>query len=447
MDANGSYVDDLFVFNSAKGKIHITSYNGSATLQTSQHGLDAFRFSASVSPSEVAIDNFNMVGIYDPANPPSQSPNDSGGVQFGGAGTPLSGRKTVNNCYIGGFDKCIWIGGQWPGQSHQNVFMSDVYGEKWHDYGVFGGFSGNVGFAGVALRQPDNTKNSGGQNQSPYYADQGPVRLSEQDGPITYNLVDMVSRTDWAAGSPDTNRTMQQCLRNNGGRNGIDQELNIARMRSQGGQLKVHVETAGNSIGERTKTVVDKVHHTITDHSSPGVEMDRGGSTFRNIISVCPNNAPGRIGGMTRHYEMSAAPRSTAESLASRMEYYNYTHVDLRSNANAQSRTGNAKKYDTGVGSFSDRYIANGIEYVPNQTPSLTGDLPLNQTPQWAADYTGERWKTNPVDTTRGHGSEVSATYRPEPGSAAIGSATGKQAIDDFYGTLRSKNTRGAVEN
>ncbi|MEM7630395.1 MAG: PKD domain-containing protein [Pseudomonadota bacterium] len=398
----------------------------------------------SVAPDEVCVEGLDFRLPYDATNPGTVKPNGEG-IMFGGAALTLSGVKTVHNCRIEGGAKAIWIGGKDTSPQY-HVYVSDTWFSSWHDYGIFCGTGGYIGLAGITGAQPTGTINGAGQNSSPYYADQGPFRVGNQDGPVALNLIDMASFNSWAADS--NNRSFQQCLRINSGQ--VNEKINIDRIRTEGGMIATSTNTSNDDEMAPIWCLADKWHHIHSDQQSTVVVVDRGGQTFRNIVAVVPNNIPGSSTG-TRRFVADDTSESILWNADRRVEVYSYTFVDLRSDANARNRPGTTtnRNYDPGVlDAYSSRYMGNGIDHAPNMTSGgVTADAPLNSTGTWSPRYDGERWENQPLDTSRAYGVEVTADFAPLPGSDAIGDASGKVAIDDFYGVLRGGNpSRGAIE-
>lgn len=399
---------------------------------------------AIVEPDEVTIEGLDFQLPYDATNPGTVKPNGEG-IMLGGAALALSGVKTVHNCKIEGGAKAIWPGGT-DTSPHYHVYVSDTWFSNWHDYGIYCGTGGYFGFAGVTGVQPTGTVNGQGKLSSPYYADHGPLRVGNQDGPVTLNLIDMASFCSWAADT--NNRSFQQCLRINSGQ--VDEKINVDRIRTEGGMIATSTNTSSGDEMAPIWCVADKWHHVHSDQQGTVVVVDRGGQTFRNIVAVVPNNVPGASTG-TRRFVKDDTYESILGNADRRVEVYNYTFVDLRSDANARNRPGTTtnRDYDAGeLDSYTHTYMGNGIDHAPNMTSGGTvADAPLDSVANWSPRYDGERWETEPLDTTRAYGLEVTADYAPLAGSNAIGDATGKVAIDDFYGVLRGTNpSRGAIE-
>ncbi|MEO0700831.1 MAG: hypothetical protein AAFY80_01705 [Pseudomonadota bacterium] len=413
--------------------IRVTSFSASGII-----------VNASVNPGEVTIEGLDFKLPYDATNPGTVKP-DGEGIMLGGAAQALPGIKTVHDCKITGGGKAIWPGGT-DTSPHSHVYISDTWFSNWHDYGIFCGTGGYIGLAGVTGIQPTGTINGKGKLSSPYYADHGPFRIGNQDGPVTLNLIDMASFCSWAADT--NNRSFQQCLRINSGQ--VDEKINVDRIRTEGGMIATSTNTTNDDEMAPIWCVADKWHHIHSDQQSTVVVVDRGGQTFRNIVAVVPNNIPGASTG-TRRFVRDDSAESILGNASRRVEVYSYTFVDLRSDANARNRPGSTtnRDYDAGaLTSYTDTYMGNGIDYAPNMTSGGTAaDAPLDTTARWSPRYDGERWETEPLDTSRAYGLEVTADYAPLPGSGAIGDASGKVAIDDFYGVLRGTNpSRGAIE-
>lgn len=394
--------------------------------------------------AEIAVADLRIEGAFDPTASSQPNPPDGNGINLSGnfsTEVPGAAQKTVWNCEIrniGGMG--ISCEGASEADPNRYLYVGDTSIIGWFNYGIQAGDLGDWGLSGVTLRQPEGTVNGTGKSGAPHFPDHGPMRLSRPQGMIVLSNCDFTSFNDWS--STEDSQTYQDVFRWNS--RIPDQELVIDRFRAEGGQFRVFNLT-GSSSTEITDNwiVVDRFHHVCSDHFKRNIWSPMGGATWRNGVTVVPNCAPGASPGIQKVVDDTADGAMVAPGARTRRsEFYSCAIVDLRTDANARSRTGNQDRefQPNGFTSLPGAYTGNNILYAPNMvTGGDTSMVPLDTTPQWNSWHTlGAFWQSSTPDTDRAYGHEPTAQFVPQSGSNAIGGATGKVSLLDFNGNVRA---------
>ncbi len=397
---------------------------------------------------EITICDLRIQGGYDPTATSQPSNPDGSGINFTGPADDkcYDAHKTVWNVDIENIGN---MGIDCDGRSGDNkpnrrLYLGNTRIIGWYNYGILSGDGGEFGFSGVTIQQPTGTVNGQGKGGPVYWPDHGPFRLSRPNGMMVMSNCEFTSFNDWSAGS--SSQTFQDIFRwNSGGSssNGTvtnNQELVIDRFRGEGGTFQVYNATGGGQGVTDNWVVVDRWHFIHADLSKHTVNMPMGGCTVRNGVAVIPNVPPGGSTGIQRMFSDNQS-NYYAGAQTRRAEFYSNALIDLRSDANARSRNGDPDSKSYTVGGYQNHgnaYFGNNLLHAPNMvTGGEAGHAPLADTPQWNVLYDGERWEEGAVDTSRAYGNAPTASFVPEPGSPAIGGASGKVSILDFHGNLR----------
>lgn len=395
---------------------------------------------------EIAVRDLIITGSYDATalSPPARYTSD--GISFSknvSGEMPLLAHKTIWNCDISGVGKGINSTGlNSPEVPNSHVYVGNTKVSNWYDYGMFAVRSGTTGLCGCSIRQPEGTRNGNGKNTSPYWADHGPFRQSDPEDVCVISNCDLASYNGWPASS--NNRTFQPPVRWHAGGSGTanpDKELVLDRVRAEGGQFNLYTATGGGAGVTDNFVVCDRLYIVNSDHAKQPILSPMGGVTIRNSIVVVPNIPAGGSNGIISMFSDDDGGDATAGSQTRRSELYSCALIDLRSDANASSRTGNQDR-DFNTGGFdniTNSFFGSNILHAPNMvTGGNTAHAPLDTTPQFSTTYAGEAWQTSAIDTTRRYGDAPLALWKPETGSAAIGAATGKVSLVGFNGNLRA---------
>ena len=390
----------------------------------------------------VTVTGIEFVGDYDP----SGDVLNYGGVKAKGIdlkSVSAESFTTIHDCSLVG-----WNMGVTPVNGRLHTVVSDVLISNWYDFGFFVGETGWIGIAGATIRQNPLTKNLDGKYQT-NYANHGPIRISRQTGPVVLSLVDFASFNDWSmnpatAGNP--NYSVQPPFRlNNGGTEG-EQELVVDRARTQGGKLGQPITNTYNSTSLPVKAVYDKIYHLVWGEFGGMLHTSFPGITMRNVIAVQADLD--WAGGDILHL----VPGLIADPahLDGPVEVYNCTFVKLNTGKAVSGELREIRqfpntKYVSGPSEFTNVYMANNVVMAPGW--GVDADQPLSRTSIFKPLPVGKREGETPLDAAYAVPASAVALYRPETDSKAIGSATGKAAIDDFFGRLRGASpSRGAIE-
>ena len=391
---------------------------------------------------EAIVDRVDIEHDFDPTNPFNSPFGGPKGIDFAGGGQSiLNAHKTVWGCNLTKIeDIAIEVDGVGDGAGEQaiNFYCGNTLINDWWNYAFLSGDGGRFGFCGCRFVFSPGTVN--GRNQPKFSeatALHSTFRLSRPMGQLVFSNVDFNSFVNWSSSS--TSRSFQPHIRWN--TNSPNQKLVVDRMRCEGGVMSIQNNTPQASINDNW-VLLDRVHHVHSDHAASAIEAPMGGTTIRNYVCVIPNNAPANSTGLRTMFTDSSSISVTSGEQTRRSEFYSNALVDLRSDANARSRTGNQDRdFDPGdFDNIANSFFGNNILHAPNMsTGGTTGHGPLNTT----ATYTvhggeGERWETLTPNLAMAYGNEVTALFRPETGSSAIGGANGKISLYDFDGNLRS---------
>lgn len=389
--------------------------------------------------NELAVNGIDVLGPYDPTATGQGANSAGGGVEF--RAKSLQAYKTIWGCHFkNSGNEVIDIS---TGNDMQNVYVGNCFFDGWRNYGALISTGGNIAFIGSKIKQPSGTRNAAGKNND--FPDHGPFRMSNPTGPAFFINCDLASYNDWSTGS---NYSMQPTVRWNAGSGPEAPEaiLVIDRVRSEGGPIQTVVQSGSSDTRVNVRCVVDRFHMVGSSHQS--INLIHGGVTFRNGILVIPNvRAGGSIG-----IRNDGIIRDQTAGNGRRSEMYSCMIADLRNNTNAQTRAQTSGTFDfvLPIAVQSQNYMDQNIGYCPLRSGAFgyTADDPIDATPSdWSPTYAGEIKDNAPGPTTTPYGTEVTASFAPQTGSAAIGTATGKVSILDFNGNLRSDVLAGLARS
>ena len=405
---------------------------------------------------EISIAGCEIAGAYDPTDPNPDGTLGGTAISFGtSTNQPLTAFKTIWDMdihNIGGSGLAL-RGIDDTDEPQKNCVVGNTRISGWGDYGVFAPDTAGFALVGSAGIQPTGTRNGNGKYTSPVnYPNHGCIRMSRVYGRTVLSNVDLACFSDWSAGP--TSQSFQRPFRWNNGRR-ADMELVMDRLRIEGGLFQIYQET-GSSGAQVTDNwvVADRIHYINSDHWSKPVQQEMGGVTLRNFIAVVPNCTPGAGTGVQRMFTDRAENSVAPGAQTRRSEFYSSALIDLRSDANARTRSGNNTDRDFKPGEFQDlaanSYWGAMILHAPNMvTGGETGQAPLDSAAQYQVIYDGERWRDGPVDLSRAYSNDATARFAPLSGSVAIGGAGSDEKVSliDFDGNLRADVLAGLSRN
>lgn len=396
--------------------------------------------------TEIVITDLRIRGSYDMTA--TSQPNQPGGsgISFSGTGPsnkPNDAHKTIWNVEIKDAGQMgIDCDGTDSNTPNRRLYIGNTRIVGWYNFGILGGDGGDWGLAGCVFRTPTGTVNGASKSGPPWWPDHGPFRLSRPNGMTVVSNCDFTSFCDWSAGV--TSQSMQDVFRWNSGSH-ADQVLVMDRFRAEGGAFNIYNATGGAKGVTDNFVVIDRFHFIHTDISKYCLTSPMGGITWRNGIGVWPNVPAGASTGGRKMFsdDTDGAP-IVPGAQQRRSELYSCALIDLRNDQNASVRGPGNNNRDYNPGGYENNlagnsYFANNLLHAPNMvTGGETGHAPLSTVAQWVVHYDGERWEGAPVNTARAYGNAPTASFRPLPGSVAIGGASGKVSLLDFDGNLRA---------
>ena len=401
------------------------------------------------------------MGPYDPRDPFSISKKPENGLVLSW------GRyKTVWDVGVTGFDILVTAPPQNQGKARgTNTVIGNSFLGNWYNYGIFWyDDTEAVGHCGLWVKQhpktrmgdgkrdPNNKDQVYGPDGKPaFFADHGPYRFSTPgEAPVAFNLVDLRSANSWLG-------DIQPCLRH-GVTAPPDRRIYRAsfdRIRGENGQV-IHPVVAGFSTRKGYKAMpkfflYDKVYEVQLQAGGSGMWAmgDATGIVVRNTVSVIPNSpAMGQTvytwikGSETDPYDPATFYPEVREY---GFEIYSVTFADLRDEANEEGRFTVAID-PAGIDWFAYLILENNLTYTPNRGGGAGG--PLDEEVMWHVTWDGARYDLDPLQEIYATPPDTAERFAPLPGSPAYQAATtGKVAIDDIFGRLRTGTpSKGAVE-
>jgi len=162
--------------------------------------------------------------------------------------------------------------------------------------------------------------------------------------------------------------------------------------------------------------VIDRFVYDAGPFSIGAVSDGTPGLIVRNSVSIKRNEAQVLNSGTPFGFHVGDLPSAAINTgYRKPVLLFNNSHIVLQSSAN--NGAANSAPLSANAANLAVTET-NNIVHAPNLTTPLTTQTPL----------------------------DASALYRPLAGSSAIGSATGRQAVLDFFGTVRTTSTRGAFD-
>ncbi len=374
---------------------------------------------------ELSVWGIDFVAAYNPSQPETTSPPSGSALTLNS-----DVHCTIHDCLISG-----WSIGIRPGDERLlSLVVGNTAVRDWFNFGLLQGGGGWVGLAGVSMRQHPMTERASGKGEvePPFHADHGPFRLSRPSAPVCMNLVDLFTTNTWAGALT----TMQPVIRWNAGGVQESQRLVIDRLRSEGGRLALNVSSSGARAGSM-EIILDKFHHITTVSPTTAMSLGFGGTTVRNGVLVQPDVFPESSTGLRSMIGLT--PTDPLRSYAEQpIEVYSCAIVDLRGTSNAVNQSGTPRDFSpTEQRPEGEYYFANNLLYAPDAITPETSALPLDLTPRWDPRYPGRNVVGEPFDDQYANPPSTASLFAATRRSSAAGAASGKVAIDDFFGNLR----------
>jgi hypothetical protein len=282
------------------------------------------------------------------------------------------------------------------------VVVADNEISDWYNFGIFDSSANKTAYIGNSIKQnPAAVSGPGGTDRSiiPRWADSGPVRTSDVTSLVVAQN-DMFSNTGWSSNG----QAHQPTLRYNGS-GSLNHFGIINRNRFQGGFTVVSMSTQNSStLGNVGNAIFERNLLIGTNNTNEFLSFHFGGTTIRNNFAIMPDviTTINSFRSFVKYQDQPTTAANTREPVV----IANNTIIQL------QSRSPQTFFLLDGFASWVNSNVraSNNLVYAPNvpNSAEFPNYLPLNR----------------------------NDNYRPQVGSAAIGSA----APDGFvFDTLDGK--------
>jgi hypothetical protein len=287
--------------------------------------------------------------------------------------------------------------------------------------------------------RPETSSGPGGESGADW-PEHGPYRDS-LPGRFTIHQCEMFSRAGWSKvrRSGDAH---QQCIRLNS-EGGVSGKGMVERCILEGGFsiFNAFANSGAQPRGARPcDYIIEKNYMLATPNTRVLGQLGFGGTTLRNNILVLPRTPQEHIGFGRSWLRLDPGLGQPAPGNDAPIEVYNNTFVDLRDPGLAP-RAGPmplTNEVPPGLTLTAD----NNLVHQPNLDRPNTPFAPLEEGPAlFAPLYDGKRYNDG-FDPAYATPPSTAASYRPLPGSPALGAASaGRVALDDITGRLRAGPT------
>jgi hypothetical protein len=384
------------------------------------------------------------------------------GTQVPGLMTEQTHDRTVlaDDCTFSGFGITFFVRTPAERGRHASLFaLHDCDITDWGDFGVYTGANLDqfIALLGCAIHQHPEAFMGGGGRRERDTNQHGPIRIAH-GGHTHISGCDLFSRNGWTmvAGVPAD----QPCLRWSSSQDEQGETRSscvVERTAMEGGFDIVAVRDQNNrGPYYGTNFVMEKCLLVGSARTWAGIHVGLTGTTVRNTIMVRPDTP--MLTNAWEGWVIRAADNPEGQNDPfDPVEIYSNTLVNLMSDAN---RAGRALVAERDIHLFETFSFENNLVHAPNATGQEPEDPRLSSEPMptvggvWQSRYRGPRYRD-----LGGHGAQLSldgrfatpegsvARLEPLPSSPALDSASGRVAVDDFFGRLRGVDPdRGALE-
>jgi hypothetical protein len=433
---------------------YISAWGSGARPILAAGGDDALIFVNHRFEGDVVISGLALEGRWDSTT--------ETGVQSPGLMTEQRGVRSVlaDDCTFTGFGISCFARSAPEGERHPTLFaLHNCDITNWGDYGVFTGDNLDqfIAILGCAIHQDARAMMGGGNRKEGDTNQHGPLRIT-QGGHTHISASDLFSRNGWTmAGDAPAD---QPCLRWSTSQDNQAETRSscvVERTAMEGGYGIVAIRDQ-NSQGPyfSTNFLMDKCLLVGTARTVVGVSIQLTGTTVRNTVMVRPDT-PMLTNSWEAWVQRSDDNPEGQNDPADPVEIYANTIVNLMSDAN---RAGRPLDAEHGIDLFETFSFENNLVFTPNAPGEQPEDPRLSREPletvggQWRSRYIGPRHRALPGQEARPEPDTRYATppgtvadFVPLPGSPARDSASGRVALDDFFGRPRDERPdRGALE-
>ena len=335
-------------------------------------------------------------------------------------GSTYSGKFTslYHRCDFDGFDSLQGCTATGAAQDTYNIF-NEIDVTNWRNYGIFnGGDRPKSAVIGSALHQHIDALSGGLKNGM--HNNHGPLRDSESQY-LYVSVCDLFSRNGWStggAGHAGYNVTADQPAIRINTNGALDYFSYNDRVVCEGDigleeQNSNNIDVPGNHVFDTFLQILGP--------RATGSIVRYGGTTFRNALCLL-TNVPWANGGALSHPFLFSNTDGAPDNDEG-IEVYNFTLVDLRSDANANNGTlalyrGPNEVLGSGT-DFVNLTVENNVIVQPNRTGVNRDDEPLDLVTPFAGVVTrhkGPRWgfeshEEDLATTISGSGGTLVLTY------------------------------------
>jgi hypothetical protein len=378
-----------------------------------------------------------------------------------GFSTEQEGDRSIlfDDCTFSGFGMTLQMIDEWDATFTTMMALHNCDITNWGDYGIYVGrnVAQFTAFLGTAIHQASDAMMGGGARKQGDTNQHGPIRLS--NGGRTYVVAcDLFSRNGWSlAGNLAADQPCFRWSTSPREQTEIRCSCVIERTAMEGG---FEIVALRDAIRDEpyfgTNFVMDKCLLVGTARTFSGVGVQFTGTTIRNTIMVRPNTP--MISDRWYGWVRSETPRSpNLQDPDDPVEIYANTMVNLMDDTN---RDGSDLILEDEIDLFAVHSFENNVGLAPNARGQQAepGGLVLAPMPTvggvWTSRYLGPKYRN-----LRDSGAQLTldarfatppgsvGMYIPETGSQMIDDASGRVAVDDFFGRWRGLDPdRGAVE-
>lgn len=282
--------------------------------------------------------------------------------------------QLIHNCTFDGMVAC-WASA--IGTGGNNFEARTCYSEctitNWRDYGLFIADGGDpagdnrLAILGCSIQQDENALSGGSKNG--LYNTHGCIRTTGMQN--TYiSGCSLFSRSGWSPLGSVTadNGALRLNTQANEGHNYVIDRVAIEGM--------VRVQDAEGNNDKAGNYLFDKVIQTLGSRNyDPVFSVAFGGTTIRNYLGVMLNK-PAAHGAVMGEFISAENDGLDATNVASPVRVYNSTFLDLRNDANSDSKVPDAVAFSN----FSAGTEANNVIHAPNRTSTVVADAPIDLT-------------------------------------------------------------------
>ena len=343
-----------------------------------------------------------------------------------------SGPVSVHDCRFRGHGIGLRVTGA------PQVVTTDTVIADFADYGVLHPDAELSGLRGCRVTHDpsagsgsDGQKGRGGVDRP----DQGPVRLPRAMKRYVVDQCRFFSNAGWSGQfGAGPGSAHQPCLRWNSN-GGAGAQGIVARSVMEGG---MYVFLAASNVGASRQSPVDLIlekNYLLASANTRFLAvLGFGGTTVRNNVFLYPDTLPEHAPHRARPPIAWQVRNPRAGNTAVPVRVLNNAFVDMRTHPRAATDPDAA---GAGGAIFTDFAAAGNLVHAPGLAAPAAPWAPLAESPALFRPLYAGRRRDGAVDAAHATPEDAPASFRPRPGSPAIGAAGDAAPLDDFDGRLR----------